>query len=131
MANTMKGKTILWGVPSDLKTIGAAAVTAAAVVKSASLAKGGKTTTITDEEDDVITRVDSAFENKFDFEVVCVATTALPAKGAKLTATGTVHGVVLTTGQLIVDDAKLNATNGSETTATITATHYPEMPADG
>lgn len=130
MAATVKGIQIIWGVPSGVKTEGAKYITGGGIVTAFSIAKGGGTTLINDENDDIVTRVDHAFENKITCEVQAISGTTAPAKGAEITGLGTLDGVTFGTGRTFVDDSKIDYANAAGKKISITATHYPAMAAN-
>lgn len=132
MSAQIKGKQISWGIPSGVITGATSLLTAVGIVESFELDPGGSTTIITDEDDDPVTRIDHNAENKFTMTVVCVATTAKPAKGAEITGSslGTIDGINFATGRTFVDSAKVVYNKGGEKKLTVAATHYPTMGAD-
>lgn len=133
MAASIKGKTLVWGIQSAQKASADTILTASGVVQSFDVESSGGTTAIGDEDDDVVTRIDHAAENKISMEVNCVATTALPVKGTEIAGAtlGTVDGIVFSTGRTFIDTAKVTYSQGGVKKISLTATHYPEMPADG
>lgn len=130
MAATVKGVQIIWGVPAGVKTEAAKFVAGGGVVTSYSISRAGATDTVSDEDDDIVTRIDHATENKVSLEVTCVAGTTLPAKGAEITGLLTLDGVAFGTGRTFVDDAKADYANAATKKISVSATHYPAMPAD-
>lgn len=129
MAAAIKGKQVIWGIPSGAITAANTVITAG-IIQSFEVTKGGGTTTVADEDDDIVTRIDHAVENKLSLEVTCVSTTTCPAKGAELTSLGTLDGVAFDTGRTFVDDAKAVYSQGGVKKISISATHYPTMAAD-
>jgi hypothetical protein len=130
MSAVVKGKQIIWGVPSGVGTEAAKYVSGGGIALSFAISRGGATTPIGDEDDDIVTRVDHAFENKVTLEVQCVSGTALPAKGAEITTLGTLDSVTFGTGRTFIDDAKVDYANSAGKKISISATHYPAMAAD-
>ena len=128
MAAQVKGVQVIFGVPSGVKTEAAKLV--AGIVSSYSISRGGATTTISDEDDDIVTRVDHAYENKVSLEVTCTSLSALPAKGTEITGMLTLDSVTFGTGRTFVDDAKVDYSNSAAKKISVSATHYPAMAAD-
>lgn len=132
MAASVKGKQIIWGVPSAAVTAATNVLTNSGIVQSFEIDSTGGTTVIGDEDDDAVTRVDHNAENKISMEVHCVAATAKPAKGAEITGSslGTIDGINFETGRTFVDSSKVTYSQGGVKKIAITATHYPTMAAD-
>ena len=131
MAAAIKGKQVLWGIPTAGVTGITAAVTAG-IVESLEVTSGGGTTTVNDEDDDIVTRIDHAAENKFTFTVDCLATSARPVKGTEVitTAFGTLDGINFAAGRAFVDDSKVVYQRAGVKKLSVSATHYPTMAAD-
>ena len=132
MAAATKGKQLIWGIPGAIKTSADAILTNSGIVTSFSVESPGGTTVLTDEDDDAVTRIDHNQENKISMEVHCTATTVKPAKGTEIlgSSLGTIDGVVFTTGRTFIDESKVSYENGGVKKLSISATHYPHMPAD-
>lgn len=132
MAASIKGKIVVWGIPTQGVTAATNIFVNSGVVQSFDVESGGATTTIADEDDDAVTRIDHNYENKVTIEVVCVAATVKPAKGAEISGSslGTIDGIVFSTGRTFVDSAKVTYTQGGAKKMNISATHYPGMGAD-
>lgn len=129
MSAQISGKQIVWGVPAGAIT-GVHSVTTSGIVQSFGVQFGGETEVITDEDGDKVTRVDHGAENKLSMEVICEPSTTMPEKGDELTGLGTIDGVDFTTGRVFVDDANAEYTGNASKKISISATHYPGMPAD-
>lgn len=128
MSAQVKGVQVIFGVPSGVKT--EAAKFTAGIVNSYSISRGGATTTVSDEDDDIVARIDHAYENKVTLEVTCISTSALPAKGTEITGLLSLDTVTFGTGRTFVDDAKADYANSAAKKITVSATHYPAMAAD-
>ena len=129
MAAAVKGKQIIWGLPSGVVSAALVAATAGIVV-SYEITAGGATETVGDEDNDIVTRIDHASENKITMEVDCISATVKPAKGTELTGLATLDGVTFGTGRTFVDDAKVVYNRAGVKKLNISATHYPTMAAD-
>lgn len=131
MSAAIKGKQVSWGIPSAGIT-GILAAVAAGIIDSFEVTSGGGTTTVADEDDDIVTRIDHAVENKFNFTVDCTSSTTRPLKGAELTTTafGTLDGIAFTSGRSFVDDSKVLYNRAGVKKLSVSATHYPTMAAD-
>lgn len=129
MSAAVKGKQVIWGVPTGVITAALVAATGG-IVTDFEHDAGGGTSTVSDEDDDIVTRIDHAAENKISLSVDCVATSAKPAKGAELTGLGTIDGVNYGTGRVFVDSSKVVYQRAGVKKLSITATHYPVMVAD-
>ena len=129
MAAAIKGKQIIWGVPSAVVTAALVAATGGIVTDFEHTA-GGATDTVADEDNDIVTRIDHGAENKISLTVDCMSTTTKPAKGTELTGLGTIDGVNYGTGRVFVDDSKVVYNRAGVKKLTVTATHYPAMVAD-
>ncbi len=132
MSAAIKGKQILWGIPTAGVTAATAIFTASGVVNTFEIDSSGGTTLIGDEDDDIVSRIDHKAENKITMEVHCVATTVKPAKGTEIigTSLGTIDGISFTVGRIFVDTSKVTYTQGGVKKISITATHYPVMASD-
>ena len=132
MSAAIKGKQIIWGIPSQAVTAATNVLTNAGILQSFEIDSGGGTTVIGDEDDDAVTRIDHNFENKISMEVHCVSATAKPAKGAEIlgSSLGTIDGIVFSTGRTFVDSSKVTYSQGGVKKIAITATHYPTMAPD-
>ncbi|MES2995909.1 MAG: hypothetical protein V4733_03775 [Verrucomicrobiota bacterium] len=129
MAAAIKGKQIVWGVPAGGITLAHAATTSG-IVESIDIESGGETAEINDEDGDVVTRVDHGTENKVTINVIAIVSTALPEKGDELTGLPAIDGIALNTGRVFVDTSKVTYTGKDAKKISITAVHYPTMPAD-
>lgn len=131
MSASVKGKQVIWGVPSGA-IAGVHSVTTSGIVQSFEVNGGGGTTIVNDEDDDPVTRIDHNAENKLSMEVTCTSTTVMPLKGAELDGSdiGTVDGINFGTGRIFVDEPKVVYNQGGVKKISITATHYPTMGAD-
>ena len=129
MAAAIKGKQVIWGLPSGVITAANVAATGG-IISSFEIDSQGSTTTVTDEDDDVVTRIDHSAENKISIEVDCTSATVKPAKGVELTGLGTIDGINFTTCRTFVDSSKVVYNRAGVKKISITATHYPIMAAD-
>jgi hypothetical protein len=128
MAADIKGKQVAWGVAALIATVHTA--TTAGIVQSFSWGAGGETDEITDEDADIVTRIDHGAKNSLSMEVLCVATSALPAKGDELVFASAVDGVPIDVGRTVVDTAEVSYSDKDKKRISVTATQYPEMAAD-
>lgn len=129
MSAAIKGKQVIWGVPSAVVTAALVAATGG-IVTDFEHDVGGGTTLVSDEDDDIVTRIDHAAENKISLSVDCLSTTVKPAKGQELSGLGTIDGVNYGTGRTFVDTSKVVYQKAGVKKLSITATHYPGMVAD-
>ncbi len=129
MAKKISGKAVVWGVPANM-IAGAHTVTTSGILQSFSVQPGGGDDVINDEDGDPVTRVDHGTINKINFEVICEPDTVVPVKGDEITGLGTLEGIDFDTGRVFVDDPQVNFTNAAAKKITVSATHYPSMPAD-
>lgn len=129
MSAAVKGKLVIWGVAAGAITAANAAVTGG-IIASFEITSSGGTTVVGDEDDDVVSRIDHAAENKISMEVDCVSATTKPAKGTELTGLATLDGVTFGTGRTFVDDSKVVYNRAGVKKISVSATHYPSMPAD-
>lgn len=129
MADTIKGKQVIWGTDSFSNSL-SAFTTNAGIVQSFSVSIGGASTNVLDEDGDIVSRVDSAGENKITLEVVALSGTVPPSKGTAITGLPTIDGIAFGTGRLLTDDAKVDYSNAAVKKISINATHYPSMGAD-
>lgn len=129
MAASIKGRTVVWGVPAGVIT-GAHSVTTSGIIQSYTLGGGGETTEIGDEENDIVTRVDHGAKNSISLEIMCEPDSTLPEKGDELTGLGTIDGINFATGRVFVDAPQVQYQNAAVKKFTVTASHYPDMAAD-
>jgi hypothetical protein len=129
MAKKISGREVIWGVPSGV-IAGAHTVTTSGILQSFSIQPGGSEEIINDEDGDPVTRIDHGTVNKISFEVVCEPDTTLPLKGDEVTGLGELEGIDFSTGRVFVDDPQVTLTNAAAKKLTVSATHYPLMPAN-
>jgi hypothetical protein len=129
MAAAVKGVQVVFGVPAGVNTEVLKFVTAG-VVADYGIALGGATDTVSDGDNDIVTRIDSAAENKVTLSINAVATSVLPAKGLEVTGLLALDGVTFATGRTFVDDSKVDYANNAVKKISVSATHYPAMAAD-
>jgi hypothetical protein len=120
---------VIWGITAGVTTLSNAATTAG-VVENASIQLGGATETVVDADGDHVSRIDHGAENKITLEIKCLATSTLPDKGTELTGLSAIDGVALNSGRTFVDDAQVTYASTAVKKITVSATHYPTMPAD-
>jgi hypothetical protein len=128
MAAAVTGTQVLFGIPASAVT-NSAATTTAGIVESYSVQLGGSTEEIGDEDNDIVARIDHGAVNKVSLEVLVQSTSTIPAKGATISGLGTVQGIALGTGLVIVDDAQVTFTKAGVSKLSVSASHYPTMTA--
>lgn len=125
MSASVKGKQLVWGVPDGVKTAAEAAFTTG-IVESASVARGGSNEDIADEDGKYVTRVDHGGTNQVEITVKALDDSTVPEAGDVLTGLGTIDGVNLDAGSVIVDEAKEIFAGAGVKKLSITATHLPD-----
>jgi hypothetical protein len=129
MAASIKGRTVVWGVPAGAIT-GAQSVTTSGIVQSFGFTHGGETAEIGDEENDIVTRIDHGAKSTVNVEVMCEPDTTVPEKGDELTGLGTIDSFDFSAGRVFVDSAQVQYQNAQVKKITVAATFYPDLPAE-
>lgn len=129
MAESVKGIQVTWGIAAGAITAAHVATTSG-ILESFSVTPGGNVEEVMDEDGDIVSRVDHGTTNTIEFTVKAISTSTLPVKGDELEGLGTLDGIDFDTGRVFVEDASADSTAGAVKTISVTAKHYPDMPAD-
>ena len=127
---SIHGRQVDWGLPPGV-IVGIDSVITTGIIQSFSLSVGGATSLISDEDGDIVTRIDYGGENKLSMEITALVGSVIPVKGSPIIGLGTIDGINFNSGQVLVDDVKIDYANSAVKKFSINASHYPAMPADG